>query len=51
MTKSLAFGILLATVVRAVVEAKLVIRSISFLTSYFLALREVLVAKLIILAI
>ena len=41
-------GILFSTAVRAVVIAKLVILSISFLTSFILALRVVLVAKSVI---
>ena len=44
-------GILFLTAVRAVVAGKLVILSISFLTSFTLALRAAVVAKLIILGI
>ena len=51
LTKLLTLGILFSTVVRAVVVAKLLILSISPLTSFIsfiLALREALVAKLVI---
>ena len=48
LTKLLTVGILFATAVRVVVLAKIVIPSISPLTSFILALRLVLVAKLVI---
>ena len=48
LTKLLALGILFLITVRALVVAKLVILSISPLTSFILALRLVLVAKLVI---
>ena len=44
LTKLLTLGILFSTVVRAIVVAKLVVLGISPLTSFILALREVLVA-------
>ena len=44
-------GILFSTAVRGVIVAKLVILSISHLTSFILALREALVAKVVVLAI
>ena len=47
----LTLGILFSTAVRAIVVTKLVILSISFLTSFVLALRETLAAKLVILCI
>ena len=47
LTKFLTLGILLSTAVRAVVVAKLIILSISPVTSSILALGEVLVAKLV----
>ena len=47
-TKLLILGILFSTVVRAVLVAKLVILGISLLTSFILALRLELVAKLVI---
>ena len=47
MTKLLTLGILFSTAVRAVVVAKLVILDISSLTSFILALRVVLVVKLV----
>ena len=51
MTKFLTLGILLSTVVREVLVAKLVLVDISPLTSIILALMEGLVAKLVILGI
>ena len=48
MTKSLELGILFSTLVREVVLIKLVIPGISLLTPLMLALREALVAKLLI---
>ena len=48
MSRSLTLVILCSTEVRAVVVAKLAILGISFLTSFILALRVVLVAKLVI---
>ena len=48
MTKLLTLGILFSTAVRAVVVAGLVILGILALTSLTLALREPLVAKLVI---
>ena len=48
MTKSLTLSILFSTAVRAAVVAMLVILAISPLTSFILALRVVLVAKLVI---
>ena len=51
LTKLLTLGILFSTAVRGVVLAKLVILSISHLTSFILALGEALVAKLVILGI
>ena len=47
-TKLLTLGILFSTVLRAAVVAKLVILDISPLTSFVLALRLVLVVKLVI---
>ena len=47
LTKLLTLGILFLTAVRAVV-AKLVILDILFLTSFIVALRVILVAKLVI---
>ena len=47
-TKLLILGILFSTVVRAVLVTKLVILGISLLTSFILALRLELVAKLVI---
>ena len=47
MTKLLALGILFSTVLRTAVVAKLVILIISPFTSFILALREALVAKLV----
>ena len=49
MTKSLTFGILFLTLVRAAVVAKFVILGILSLTSLILALRTEVVAKLVIL--
>ena len=49
MTKLLTLGILFSIASRALVVAKLVILGISPLTSIILALREALVAKLIML--
>ena len=49
LTKLLTLGILFSTAVRAVVVAKLLILDISPLTSFVLALRVALVAKLVIL--
>ena len=46
MTKILILGILYSAAERAIVVTKLVILNISFLTSFVLALRETLVAKL-----
>ena len=46
-TKLIKLGILFSTAVRATVAAKLVILSISPLTSFILALRKALVAKLV----
>ena len=46
-TKLLTLGILLSTAVRAVVVTKLVILGIFFLTTLILALRTVVVAKLV----
>ena len=46
MTKSLTLRILFSTAVRAAVIAKLVILGNLFLTSFILALRAVVVAKL-----
>ena len=51
LTKFLTLGISFSTTVRALVVAELVILGISPLTSSILALREALVAKLIILGI
>ena len=48
MTKLLTSGILFLPAVRAVVVAKLV-TGVSFLTSFILALREALIAMLVIL--
>ena len=48
MTKLLTLGILFSTAVRELVVAKLVMLGISSLTSFILALRVVLVAKLVI---
>ena len=49
LTKFLTLGVLFLTAVRAVVVvAKLIILGISHLTSFILALREALVAKLVI---
>ena len=48
MTKLLILGILFSTVVNAEVVAKPVVLGISFLTSFILVLRIVLVAKLLI---
>ena len=49
MAKFLTLGVLFLTAVRAVVVvAKLIILGISHLTSFILALREALVAKLVI---
>ena len=48
LTKLLTLGILFSTAVRAVVVAKLVILGISLLNSFILALKEALIAKLII---
>ena len=47
MTKFLSLDILFSTAVGAAVVAKLVILGILFLTSFILALRVVLVAKLV----
>ena len=47
MTKLLTLGFFFSTAVRAVVVAKLIILDISPLTSFILALREALVAKLV----
>ena len=47
LTKLLTLGFLFSTTVRAVVLARLVILGISPLTSFILALRVVLVAKLV----
>ena len=49
MTKLLTSGILFLPAVRAVVVAKLVTLGVSFLTSFILALREALIAMLVIL--
>ena len=46
LTKLLTLGILFSTTVRALVVAKLVMLGISPLTSFILALRAILVAKL-----
>ena len=51
MTKLLTLGILFSASLRALVVAKLLILSISPLTSFILALREALVTKLVILGI
>ena len=51
MTKVLTIGISFSTAVRVVVVGKLVILSISPLTSFIVALRAALVAKLVILGI
>ena len=51
MTKILILGILYSAAERVIVVTKLVILSISFLTSFVLALRETLVANLVILCI
>ena len=51
MTKLLTLGILFSITVRAVLITKLVILSISALTSFILVLREALVAKLVMLGI
>ena len=51
LTKLLTLGLLFSTAVRAVILAKLVILSISTLTSFILALRAVVVAKLVMLGI
>ena len=48
MSRSLTLVILCSTEVRAVVVAKLAILGISFLTAFILALRVVLVPKLVI---
>ena len=48
MTKSLTLGTLFSTEIRAIVVTKLVILGFFFLTSFILALRKVLVAKLVI---
>ena len=48
LIKLLTVGILVSTSVRELVVAKLVIVGISFLASFILALRVVLVAKLVI---
>ena len=48
LTKLLTLGVLSSKVVRPAVVAKLVILFISPLTSFILALREALVAKLVI---
>ena len=48
MTKLLTLGILFSTAVRAVVVAKLAVLGTSFLTSFILSLREILLAKLVI---
>ena len=48
LTKLLTLGILFSTAVRAIIVAKVIILSISRLTSFTLALREALVAKLVI---
>ena len=48
LTKLLTLGISFSTAVRAVVVAKLVILGISPLTSFILALRVVLVVKLVV---
>ena len=47
-TKSITSGILFSTAVRAVLVAELVILSVSPLTSFIPALKEALVAKLVI---
>ena len=49
LTKLLTSGILFLPAVRAVVVAKLVTLGVSFLTSFILALRETLIAMLVIL--
>ena len=49
LTKLLTSGILFLPAVRAVVVAKLVTLGVSFLTSFILALREALIAMLVIL--
>ena len=48
MTRSLTLVVLFSTAVRAAVVAKLAILGISFLISFILALRVVLVGKLFI---
>ena len=48
LTKLLTLGILFSTAVTAVLLFKLVILGISPLTSFFLAFKEVLVAKFVI---
>ena len=48
LTKLLTLGILFSTAVRARVVAKLVILGISLLNLFILALKEALIAKLII---
>ena len=48
LTKLLTLGILFSTALKAVVVAKLVILGILFLTSFILALRVALAAKLVI---
>ena len=48
LNKLLTLGVLFSMVVTAVVVAKLLILGISLLTSFILALRVVLVAKLVI---
>ena len=48
LTKLLTLGILFSTEVRAVVVAKLLILVMSFLSSFILALRVVLIVKFVI---
>ena len=50
LTKLLTLDILFSTVVRAVVVAKLAILGILFLPSFFLALRAVVLTKLVVLS-
>ena len=51
LTKLITLGILFSTTARAVVLAKLMILAVFSLTSFILALRAAVVAKLIILGI
>ena len=48
MTKLLTLGVLFSTAVRAVIVANLLILSVLILASFILALRAVIVAKLVI---